>query len=306
MEKNNKELREVIKEIVSNHLLKNGGIAMGQCLTAVGWVGNTLPELYEDSGMVELSMADVAGGGFAVGAALAGKRPMYIIRYQGFNWFNAPIIINYACKSKEIWGRPCPIFIRSIAMEGGIGPVAGSSHHSLYYRMPGIKIYSPMTPKEYIETYHDFMAANDVFYVSEHRAAFGRKDELPDIEIDYPDYVLFPISITRIFAQEAAEQINREFGIKVAVHHIFKVKPFEPSKNSLNSLKNSKFGGCVLDDDYVDGIAKSLAYDLGVKTTKIVDVLGLENRSAGFGQNLDNLPPSKEAIIQLILERTKT
>ena len=42
---------------------------MGQCLTAVGWVGGTLPELYEDNGMVELSMADVAGGGFAVGAA---------------------------------------------------------------------------------------------------------------------------------------------------------------------------------------------------------------------------------------------
>ena len=36
-------------------------------LTAVGWVGGTLPELYEDKGMVELSMADVAGGGFAVG-----------------------------------------------------------------------------------------------------------------------------------------------------------------------------------------------------------------------------------------------
>ena len=35
---------------------------MGQCLTAVGWVGGTLPELYEDKGMVELSMADVAGG----------------------------------------------------------------------------------------------------------------------------------------------------------------------------------------------------------------------------------------------------
>ena len=117
-------LRDCIKETVHHHLTKRNGIALGQCLTAVGWVGGTLPELYEDDGMVELSMADVAGGGIAVGAALTGRRPMYIIRYQGFNWYNAPSIINYAAKSKELWNVPCPIFVRSIAMEGGIGPVS--------------------------------------------------------------------------------------------------------------------------------------------------------------------------------------
>ena len=42
-------------------------------------------------------------------------------------------------------GIPCPMLIRSIGMEGAIGPVAGSSHHSLAFRMPGINIMSPMT-----------------------------------------------------------------------------------------------------------------------------------------------------------------
>ena len=56
-------LRNCIKEIVRKHL-NDGYIAMGQCLTAVGWVGGTLPELYEKDGMIELSMADVAGGRF--------------------------------------------------------------------------------------------------------------------------------------------------------------------------------------------------------------------------------------------------
>ena len=54
-----KQLRETIKEITKKHL-GSGYIAMGQCLTAVGWVGGTLPELYEKDGMVELSMADAA------------------------------------------------------------------------------------------------------------------------------------------------------------------------------------------------------------------------------------------------------
>ena len=112
-------------------------------------------EMAEEEGMIELSMADVAGGGIAAGSALAGKKPIYIIRYQGFGWFNLPIILNYACKSREIWNRPSPMIIRSIAMEGGIGPVAGSSHYSLCYRMPGIKIASPMTPGEYQKVYDD-------------------------------------------------------------------------------------------------------------------------------------------------------
>ena len=291
-----KELREVIKEITREHLLENGGIVLGQCLTAVGWVGGTLPELYEADGMIELSMADVAGSGFAVGAALAGKRPMYVIRYQGFNWFNAPIIINYACKSKEIWRRPCPMFVRSIAMEGGIGPVAGSSHHALYYRMPGVKIYSPMTPDEYRTTYKEFMAADDVFYVSEHRGAFGNIEELPDISYEFPDIVLFPVSITRFEAQAAALELFQEEGIKVAVHHIFRIKPFEPSQQSIKDLSNAVYGGCVLDDDYVDGIAKSLAFDLISTTNSKISVLGLANKSAGFDKRVDNLPPERKQI----------
>ena len=78
-----KSLRDTIKEITKDHLLNKNGLVMGQCLTAVGWVGGTLPELKEDDGMVDISMADVAGGGFAVGAALANRKPMYVIRYQG-------------------------------------------------------------------------------------------------------------------------------------------------------------------------------------------------------------------------------
>ena len=129
-------VRQTIKNIIRKHLKSKKGRVFGQCLTAVGWVGGTLPELYEKDGMVELSMADVAGGGIVTGSALMKERPIYVIRYQGFNWYNCPMLVNYAAKSKELWKIPCPVFVRGIGMEGGIGPVAGSSHHSLYFRMP--------------------------------------------------------------------------------------------------------------------------------------------------------------------------
>jgi len=103
-------LRETIKSIVNQHLTSKKGKVFGQCLTAVGWVGGTLPELYEDDGMVELSMADVAGGAIVVGAALANSKPIYVVRYQGFQWYNCVSIVNYAAKSKELWNVKTKFF----------------------------------------------------------------------------------------------------------------------------------------------------------------------------------------------------
>lgn len=295
-------LRDTIKSVVREHLT-TGHKAYGQCLTAVGWVGGTLPEMYEDQGMVEVSMADVAAGGFVVGAALAGGRPMYIIRYQGFNWFNAPIILNYACKSKEFWGRPCPLFVRSIAMEGAIGPVAGSSHHSLYFRMPGVKIVSPMTPLEYQKTYSSFMSEEEVYYVSEHRGAYNNAEELPDILHEKPDFVLLPISITRFAAMEAARRLRESHGLDVSVVHQYQLKPYP--MNAVGQVAASRFGSLVIDDDYVDGIARSIGqrYHEAIPGCQPVFALGLDDRSAGFAAHLDNLPPNVDQIVAFVLSK---
>jgi len=300
-----KTVRETIKETIFNHLKKNNGLIFGQCLSAVGWVGGTLPELTENDGLIELSMADVANGGIVAGAGLSNRRPIYVIRYQGFNWFNAPIILNYACKSKEIWNMPCPIFIRGIGMEGSIGPVAGSSHHSLYHRMPGIKIISPMTPKEYLLAYNYFMKNNDVLYVSEHRGSYSNKDELSDFISKDLDIILFPISITRFEAQKAKIELEKK-GYKIGIGNIVWIKPFEIKKEWENAVKSSKFGGLVLDDDYPQGVATNLAYEMMKKTGKKIDVLGLKNKSAGFSKATDNLPPSYLEIVEKVEEIIKT
>jgi pyruvate/2-oxoglutarate/acetoin dehydrogenase E1 component len=299
-----KNLRETIKEIIRKHLKTKKGKVFGQCLTAVGWVGGTLPELYEKDGMVELSMADVADAGFVVGAGLVSSRPIYVIRYQGFNWYNCPMIINYACKSKEIWKRPCPIFVRSIGMEGGIGPVAGSSHHALYYRMPGVKIVSPMTPGEYKKIYENFMRDDEVYYVSEHRGSYNNHLELKNKITKKPDIVIFAISITRFNAVKAAFELEQN-GIKISVVHILWIKPLKLSKIVLDNLKNSKYGGIVLDDDYENGVGKSIANDLNIYSNKKVYTLGLKNRSAGFHSSVDNLPPSKDEIVKKIKQIIK-
>ena len=273
---------------------------MGQCLSAVGWVGGTIPPLTEKDGVTELSMADVANGGIVTGAGLSNRRPIYVIRYQGFNWFNAPIIVNYACKSKELWKTPCPIFIRGIAMEGSIGPVAGSSHYSLYYRMPGIKIISPMTPKEYQYAYDTFMRDNEVYYISEHRGSYDNRNELNDYLENKLDIILFAISITRFEVQKVKEILLKK-NIKIGIANILWIKPFKIKNNWITSLKNSRFGGIILDDDYPGGVASDMAYKLMKLSNKKIEIIGLkDNQSAGFSKKSDNIPPDAKLIIDKV------
>ena len=293
-------VRDTIKEITRQHLSENKGKCYGQCLTAVGWVGGTLPEMYEEDGMVEFSMADVAGGSIATGIALAGGRPLYVVRYQGFQWYNLVSVVNYAAKSKEIWNRPCPIFVRSIAMEGGVGPVAGSSHHSLAQRMPGIKVLAPMTPGEYQFAYDSFMVDDDPYYISEHRKSYDNTEELEDVIYDTKvDFTLFPISITRLEMKKVRELAEQE-GIKVNIFHQLWIKPFNVIPEWVESLSNSRFGGLVTDDDYVEGAASSIANELSLASKKSVWTLGLEPRTAGFHPTVDNLPPSAEKIVEYL------
>ena len=294
-----KTVRDTIKEITKDHLLSGKGKCYGQCLTAVGWVGGTLPELYEEDGMVELSMADVAGGAIVTGSALAGDRSIYVVRYQGFQWYNSVSIVNYAAKSKDLWQRPCPVFVRSIAMEGGIGPVAGSSHHSIYHRMPGLKIISPMTPDEYKMAYDSYMNDDEPYYISEHRKSYDNTEEFENIIRSECDLTIFPISITRFEMKRLLELAEME-NIRLNVIHVVWLKPFTIHDEWIESVVNSKYGGLVTDDDFEEGVASSLANQINIKSDKKIHTLGLKPITAGFYPEVDSLPPNSEEILHKI------
>ena len=161
--------------------------------------------------------------------------------------------------------------------------------------MPGVIISSPMTPNEYKKVYSSFLRNDDVYYVSEHRGSYNNKSNLPDVYYNKPDMVIFAISITRFEAKKAQQLLMKE-KIKVSIVNILWIKPLKVSKKSLDNLKKSKYGGIVMDDDYKNGIAKSIANDLSLKTNKLVSTMGLQDKTAGTGKKLDNLPPTAKEI----------
>lgn len=298
---------QTISDTTREHLLERDGLVLGQCVTAVGWIGGTVPPMTEAQGIVELSMADVSGAGVAVGAALVGRRPIYIIRYQGFMWYNAASLLNYAAKSKAMWNVPCPIFVRAIAMEGGIGPVASGSQHGMVMRMPGMPVVAPMTPGEWLGAWEWFMAHDDPLYVSEHRRSFPLTGEMLPQRHGRADVTVLAISAARLNALAAVERLAAE-GLTCDLFHLVWLKPFRPDDLVLESLARTGLG-LVIDSDFeTAGPSRSIAHELMLAASVPVHALGLEDRTAGFAPHLDNGTPSAEAIagrIRDLVERRR-
>jgi len=297
-----KTVAETIKEISREHLEKNNGLVLGQALAAVGWVNNTVPDT---RGIIELSMADVAGSGIAVGAAVAGRRPIFILRFQDFIFLNGSIIINYAAKTKEFFGKGTPIFVRLIAAEGkGAGPVHSGKLHSICMHFPGLRVCSPMTPKEYLEAWKVFMENDDPMIVSEHRHSFDNRDEMPDIAAADADITIYAISIARFNAIKARE-ILAEDGIRCNLVHIMWLKPFTLNERLLRPLRNTK-KGIVVDSGYeTAGASQSIAYSLMLETGSPVKALGLYDKSVGVTTETENTTPDANRIAAVIREMCK-
>lgn len=296
---------ETIAFYTREHLVKNKGLLLGQCVRAVGWIGGTVPEMTEADGIVELPTCDVAGGGFACGAALAGRRPIFVVRYQGFMWYDAASLVNYAAKSKEVWGQPCPVFIRCIGMEhNGIGMVASSCHHGLFMRMPGMPICAPMTPKEWEECWLWYLSHDDPVLASEHRRSFGIDYEMPN-QIVGGEVTIIAISAARLNTIEASKVLKERYNLDTNVVHLSWLKPLVFGDDVIAAVKSSKLTVVVDSDFEICGPSRSIAYDLMHQTGKTVYALGLEDRTCGASQLTENCTPSPDRIVSFVVDKVR-
>ena len=299
-----KTVAETIRNLSKKILDKNKGIVIGQCLSGVGWVQNTVPA--QKKGIVELPMTDVAGAGFAVGAALAGIRPIFILRFQSFLWLNASPIINHAAKSKEIFGYGAPVFIRAIASEGpSSGPIHTNCYHSPFAHMPGLPICAPMTPKEYNEIWKKYLKSDSPMLVSEHRRSYKETIEFKDEINEDSRLTLFLISASRFEIDKIREKLQKR-GTKIDVFHILWLKPFIVNKKYIDSLKKTKIG-LVVDSTYeICSVSEHISLKLmqKVNISKVFNY-GMKDKSPGCSPSLLNGTPDSGMIVQKIIKLIK-
>ena len=282
---------ETIKEITRHHLEENNGLLFGQAISAVGWVNNSVPDC---KGIVEFPMTDVANMSVACGAALAGRRPIIVIRFQDFMWLNGAALVSYAAKSKDIFGYATPVYIRALAQEH-----AGCNHsgllHNLFMHIPGIRVVAPMSPREYQQTWDTYMANDDPMYVSEHRSSFTHSHEYENT-CHPADVTLIGISAGRFSLDRAAELLAEE-GVTTNQAHVVSLKPLDIDA-AKQALEHTRLG-IVIDPGFeICGASESIAYQLGWATGKPVKAIGLPDRPTSAHPTWRNTIPGPERIAE--------
>lgn len=291
---------DTIREITRTHLTENNGLLLGETISAVGWVNNTVPDC---PGIVELPMTDVAGSGIAVGVALSGRRPIFVIRFQDFLILNGSPLIFYAAKSKELHNRGVPVFVRAIATDG-IGPVHSGVLHSIFMHFPGFRVCSPMTPLEYEAIWADYMANDDPMIVSEHRVSYSNTQEMNDAVEEKADITLYAISSTRFEVSKAAE-ILRGDGIKCNIIHIVWLKPFVITNRLIEPLMQTKRGLVIDPGHEIAGASRSIAYELNQATGQNVRALGLLDHTKCLCPPFQNKAPDANSISEAVRDMLK-
>lgn len=136
------------------------------------------PERVSDTPLSEDAMT-----GVAIGAALAGMRPIHVHIRMDFLMLAMNQLINIASKARYMYGGTVsvPIVVRSvIGRSWGQGAQHSQGLHSFFSHVPGLKVVAPSTPYDakgcLAESIRD---DNPVMFV-EHRMLHSQKGHVPE------------------------------------------------------------------------------------------------------------------------------
>ena len=144
---------QAIRDTLAAEMQRDPSIfLMGEDIGAYGGafgVTRVLLETFGPTRVRDTPISEQALTGIAIGAAVAGQRPVIEFMFMDFITLAVDQLANMAAKLKPIYGLDCPIVIR--AASGG-GRCYGATHSQslerLFTGMPGIMIAAPSNAQD--------------------------------------------------------------------------------------------------------------------------------------------------------------
>jgi pyruvate dehydrogenase E1 component beta subunit len=123
--------------------------------------------------------------GAAIGAAIAGLRPVAELMTINFAFLAMDQIVNHAAKLHYMFNGQlkCPLVIRTV---GGGGRQLGASHSQtpdvVFAHFPGLKVVAPATPADAKGLLKTAIRDDDPVFFIEHATLYQVRGEVPDDE----------------------------------------------------------------------------------------------------------------------------
>ncbi len=231
-----------------------GVFLIGQGVKSPWYVGNTahgLLERFGDKRVIDTPVSENSVTGAAIGAAMAGMRPIVVHPRMDFMMYALDPIINEAANWYYMNGGKlsAPVVIWGIINRGGEQAAQHSQAlHSIFSQIPGLKVVMPSTPYDakglMIAAIKD---PNPVVFIDD-RWLYGIEDDVPEemyeVEIgkaavrrEGKDITIVGISYMAHEGTKAADQLAKS-NIDSEVIDLRSAKPLD-AETIVNSVKKT-------------------------------------------------------------------
>ena len=138
--------------------------------------------------VVDTPIAETSIIGAAIGASLAGLRPVAEIMFVDFILVCMDGICNWAAKQRFTSGGKVgvPITIRTTYGAGGAGPHHGQCLEACFQNIPGLKLVMPSTPYDAKGLLKSAIRDNDPVLFFEDKMSYNDEGEVPEEEYTLP------------------------------------------------------------------------------------------------------------------------
>ncbi len=219
---------------------------IGQGLWSPWYVGNSMADLDVEFGrerIIDSPVSEMAVTGAAVGAAIAGRRPIVVHPRMDFMILATDQIVTQAAKWSSMFGGrvSAPVVIRAIINRGGQqGAQHSQALHAWFAHVPGLRVAMPATPLDARDLLVSAVLCGDPVLYIDDRWLYTRSGELPvmpDAEAMFrgPEVVSRGDDVTLVGAgyaaylvEQAADQLA-EGGVSADVIDLRVVNPLDIS-----------------------------------------------------------------------------
>jgi acetoin:2,6-dichlorophenolindophenol oxidoreductase subunit beta len=142
-----------------------------------------LVDKYGPERVFDTPISEDAMTGFAVGAGMAGVRPIHVHIRMDFLMLTMNQIVNYAAKAHYMFGGAVsvPIVVRSvIGRSWGQGGQHSQGLHAMFMHVPGLRVVAPTTPHDAKATLLASIRDDNPVMFVEHRMLHGHKGHVPE------------------------------------------------------------------------------------------------------------------------------
>jgi len=227
---------------------------MGQGLWSPWYAGASLENLDAEFGrqrMVDSPVSESAVTGMAIGAALAGLRPIVFHPRMDFMLLAVDPIVNQAANWSYMFAgqQSVPLVIRAVVNRGGAqGAQHSQALHALFMHIPGLKVVMPSTAYDAKGLlFSALQDPNPVLYIDD-RWLYGEPGHVPEepftvaigqaaVRRDGSDVTLVGISYMAEECVRAAAILERE-GVNAEVIDLRSLKPWD-SESVCSSVRKT-------------------------------------------------------------------